>query len=59
MWSGGCGSRMLPFGCGGPDAMVIREDKVELDYGQLEWPPVVPLILGLSWLLGAEVRLIR
>jgi hypothetical protein len=33
---------MLPFGCGGLDAMVIREDKVELDYGQLEWPPIVP-----------------
>lgn len=64
MWSGGCGCRTLLFGSGGPDAMVTREDEVELDYGQLEWPPVVPwfrAFLGCSaqrsvWFVDFKLR---
>jgi hypothetical protein len=31
----------LPFGCGGPDAMLTGDDEVDMDSGQLQWPLVL------------------
>jgi hypothetical protein len=31
----------LPFGCGGPDAMLTGDDEVDMDSGQVQWPLVL------------------